>query len=259
MTRFLLAFIIILSSTKIAFSETSTSPDLPLEEDPFVAQVMANPVFKLHFEGLLACTGIEIPEVKMKCFELEAVFAERLAKSQGWDIEKLKAAITQNDKSNSVQESETSPTKPETKWNVRTEISAIDDSTNVFLSIDSDEHIRARFGRSGPMRLFIQCRENTTLLYIYFNGHFMSDYSNGAVTYRLDTDKALGKRMQESNDNEALGLWSGAQSIPFIKAMFGHDKLLIRATPHSESALTATFSITGLEAEIEPLRKACNW
>jgi len=109
------------------------------------------------------------------------------------------------------------------------------------------------------MRLYIQCRENTTLLYITFNGHFMSDYANGRITYRLDSDKARTRSMQESSENMALGLWRGGASIPFIKGMFGHEKFLVRATPHSESQVTATFPIVGLEAAIEPLRKACHW
>ena len=153
------------------------------------------------------------------------------------------------------------PQRPEiiSKWVVRSSTSEIDDTTNVYISLESNEPIVGRYGKSGPMTIFIQCRENTTMLYVHFNGHFMSDYRNGTITYRLDDRPAQNKAMQESNDNSALGLWKGGSSIPFIKQLFGHDTLLIRATPHSESSITGKFSIGGLKEKIEPLRKSCNW
>ena len=109
------------------------------------------------------------------------------------------------------------------------------------------------------MELVIRCVENTTALYFHFGGLFMSDLDHGHVEYRIDKKKPSSRRFQESNDHEALGLWSGAGSIPFIKEMFGAEKLLIRATPHSESMVTGEFNIGGLEQAIEPLRKACHW
>lgn len=145
------------------------------------------------------------------------------------------------------------------KWVARKEVSEIDDSTNVFLSLTSEENISGRFGGPGPMTMYIACRENTTSLWIIFNGHHMSDYQYGTVTYRLDKTPAKKKSMRESTDNQALGLWRGGGSIPFIKAMFGHNKMLIKATPYGENAVQATFEITGLEQDISDLRKACHW
>jgi type VI secretion system protein VasI len=87
----------------------------------------------------------------------------------------------------------------------------------------------------------------------------MSDHQHGKVIYRLDEKPAGEKNMRESTDHKALGLWNGGASIPFIKQMFSHEKLLIRATPHSESPVTATFAISGLENAIKPLRENCGW
>jgi type VI secretion system protein VasI len=145
------------------------------------------------------------------------------------------------------------------KWLVRKEVSEIDDSTNVFLSLTSEDNISGRFGGPGPMRMYIACRENTTSLWIIFNGHHMSDYQYGTVTYRLDKTPARKKNMRESTDNQALGLWRGGSSIPFIKSMFGHKRMLIKATPYGENAVQATFEIAGLEQDISALRKACHW
>jgi type VI secretion system protein VasI len=155
---------------------------------------------------------------------------------------------------------EPSPSVVQTKWNTRTVISPVDDSTNVFLSLEGDNGIIDRYGRRTEMSITIACRENTTSLYIHFGGHFMSDsFGAGRVTYRVDKRKAQVKSFTESNNHEALGLWNGGTSIPFIKNIFGGEKLYISATPYSESSVSDTFSIAGLESAIAPLRKACNW
>ncbi len=85
----------------------------------------------------------------------------------------------------------------------------------------------------------------------------VSDY--GTVTYRLDKQGPRSVAMEASADEEALGLWKGRKSIPIIKTMFGKSQLIIRMTPHSQSPVTATFDISGLDEAIKPLRKACGW
>lgn len=106
----------------------------------------------------------------------------------------------------------------------------------------------------------IACRENTTSLYISFADHFMSSLQGrGIVTYRIDKAPAEKRRFLESNDNSVLGLWNGGSSIPFIKQLLGRNTLLVRATPFSDSSVTAEFPISGLEEVIEPLREACHW
>ena len=145
------------------------------------------------------------------------------------------------------------------KWIVSTSTSDLDDTKNVILRMESDTDIRGKYGNPGPMTIFLRCMENTTSIYFIFNDHFMSDHQYGRVTYRLDDKKAAKKNMKESTDNKALGLWQGGSAIPFIKRMFGHETILVQATPHSESAVKSTFFIAGLEQEIKPLREACNW
>lgn len=144
-------------------------------------------------------------------------------------------------------------------WSVSTEVSSLDDSKNVFLISEALETNRGRFGNEVRFRLLVACRENVTSVWIHFGGMFMSDYQHGKVTYRLDKQKAKSKSFRESNNNEALGLWNGGSAIPFIRELFGHERLLIVATPHSESSVEATFDISGIEDVIIPLKEACKW
>jgi type VI secretion system protein VasI len=63
--------------------------------------------------------------------------------------------------------------------------------------------------------------------------------------------------MVVSRDHASLGLWNEAASIPLIKSLFGAERLLVRARPYSEDAVTAEFAIGGLEDAAKPLREAC--
>lgn len=144
-------------------------------------------------------------------------------------------------------------------WVVSNDRSPIDDSETVTLHLLSNSDIRGRFGAPGPMDMLIRCKENTTSIFFIFNGLFMSDHQHGRVTYRIDDLKAQSVQTNESTDHQALGLWNGGRSIPIIKKMLGHDKLIIRATPLSESPVTGEFNISGIENVLEPLRATCNW
>ncbi|WP_417585083.1 type VI secretion system-associated protein TagO [Pelagibacterium sp.] len=149
---------------------------------------------------------------------------------------------------------------PESQWTVRTDVSRIDDSTNVFMNLSSSDTFPKRFGGEGRATMLVRCSENTTTLYFTMGGHHLADLQNyGRVTYRIDDAPAQTKRFTESTDNQALGLWNGGSSIPLIKSLFGAENLLVQITPYGESAITVDFPITGFEEEIAPLREACNW
>jgi type VI secretion system protein VasI len=78
------------------------------------------------------------------------------------------------------------------------------------------------------------------------------------VTTRIDDLRAETRSWVESTNNEALGLWRGS-GISFIRSMFGHDVLLVQATPFNDNTIIIEFPITGVEDAIKPLREACHW
>lgn len=151
-------------------------------------------------------------------------------------------------------------TSTSSKWSVREDVSPIDDSKTVVLSVSSTETVQTRFRRTASPRLILRCHENTTSFYISFGGLHMADHgSYGDVDLRVDKKPSKTYSMAESTDNKALGLWNGHRSIPAIKSMFRGKTLTIRATPFSESPVTLQFPISGLEEAIKPLREACTW
>lgn len=177
------------------------------------------------------CTAIENSLDRLACYDDEA----------GYDPEVKEEAVGSGD------------------WLVRVETSQMDDSENVFLTLYSEEQTNCPY-KSGRHSIHMACRENETNMWIRFGECFMSSIQGkGRVTYRLDTEQAATRNFRESNNNMALGLWSGGTAIPFIKKMIGHDRMIIRATPFSDSTVTGEYNITGLVEAVQPLRDACNW
>lgn len=148
--------------------------------------------------------------------------------------------------------------KPE--WQYATQKSKIDDSTNVWLTLESNDNLPGRFVSSAPAVLTIRCMENRTSVFFQFADHFLADIEGyGDITYRIDSKPARKRSFSESTDNEALGLWSGGAAIPFAKELFSGEAMFVRAVPFNESPVEAEFNIKGLADAIRPLRKACGW
>lgn len=145
-------------------------------------------------------------------------------------------------------------------WRSGSEKSKLDDSTNVWLTLESNDNVSGRFVASAPAELTIRCMENKTAVYFQFADHFLADIQGyGTITYRIDQKPARKQEFSESTDNQALGLWSGGASIPFAKSLFGGETMFVRAVPYNESPVDVEFNIKGLAEEIAPLRKACGW
>lgn len=154
----------------------------------------------------------------------------------------------------------TTETATENAWAISTETSDFKDTTDVFMSVQSEEPVSCGYSGSRKLKLLLRCMENTTALYINTHCHVASGFHGyGRVEYRIDSHPARKRNFTDSTDNRALGLWSGGKSIPLIKSMFGADRLLVRFTPFNENPVSASFAISGMEDAIAPLRKNCNW
>jgi len=201
----------------------------------FVSQAHAAPPSEL-----LKCSAIKSGVERLACFD-SLINAEQKAADQS-------ATKTLGG------------TKESKNWNVSIGQSKLDDSQEVWLKTDAIEAVRGRYGKEAIPQMILRCSENTTAAYIFFDGHFMSDTSgNGKVTFRIDKDAPFSQNLSVSGNNKALGHWNGSASIQFIKKLFGGNTLIVQATPHSESPILVTFDISGLESQLEPLRKACKW
>lgn len=145
-------------------------------------------------------------------------------------------------------------------WLVRLDKSEFKDTTDVYMSVESDEELPCGMFDRSKATLLIRCKENTTSLFISTSCHLTSGHGGyGRVEYRIDDRKSVTRSFTDSTNNRALGLWNGGSSIPMIKQMLDGETLLTRFTPFNESAVTARFQIKGLNTAIAPLREACHW
>ncbi|WP_415843669.1 type VI secretion system-associated protein TagO [Vreelandella rituensis] len=143
-------------------------------------------------------------------------------------------------------------------WVVQKEASPIDDSQIVVMGVSSTDQIKDTLGRPARATLKLQCVENRTGFFVEFGGHYMSDLIDGSMTLRVDDKQAFTRSMHQSTDHSSLGQMGG-NAIATIRKMLGGDLLTARATPVNSDPVTVQFAIDGIEDEIKPLRKACNW
>ena len=149
-------------------------------------------------------------------------------------------------------------TNSKSKWVITEEVSPIDDSKTVMLSLKSDSPIKSDFSQVIPT-LNIQCKERETDFYINFN-IFLSTHDIKPIT-RIDSDKAVnGVEWYISTDYKAL-FYPGSQKKinEFIKTLKDKKKFFIQVTPFSKGSVNTTFDLIGLDEAIKPVREACNW
>lgn len=149
-------------------------------------------------------------------------------------------------------------TNSKSKWVIIEDVSPIDDSKTVRLSLKSDSPIKSDFSQVIPT-LNIQCKERETDFYINFN-IFLSTHDIKPIT-RIDSDKAVnGVEWYISTDYKAL-FYPGSQKKinEFIKTLKDKKKFFIQVTPFSKGSVNTTFDLTGLDEAIKPVREACNW
>lgn len=198
------------------------------------------------------CTEIEAPGIRMICYD-------RVLKDGGKAVlPDVKAPpATPPD----VVTSPPTDAQPTGNWRTRRDKSAMTDQETVVLSLQSNEMVQCRqFGSPSYLTLIIRCMEDTTSLYITGDCHVASGfYGYGKVTLRLDDGKPFNRNMDDSTDSSALGLWDGGSSIPLLKQMIGKDRMIARFTPFGANPIEPSFTISGLDEAIKPVREACGW
>ena len=148
------------------------------------------------------------------------------------------------------------PRKSRGKWQVQKEISPLDDSTNVYLSIRANNSVKGWLDQYTPT-LQIRCKENTTEAYVAVGMSIANTlYDTAKITLRFDKTKAFDIQMSESTNGEAVFF---QKPIQMIKRMMKHDRLLFQFTPFNSSPAITTFDLIGLGETIKPLRENCNW
>lgn len=141
-------------------------------------------------------------------------------------------------------------------WQVREEKSQLEDRTDVWLSVVSDNTQPNQIGQPELAGLYIRCMDNATNAFVVFNDYTSDDQS---VKYKTDDGDLQSIWMQTMNGGQGIGVWSGSKSIPFIKSLYGKKKLVLAYDSYSNHNLEFVFGIEGLEDQIGVVSKACGW
>jgi type VI secretion system protein VasI len=149
------------------------------------------------------------------------------------------------------------PAHSQEPWIVSEEQSPLDDSRNVYISTRSLQMTLGTLRLPVTPTLHLRCAENTTSIFVTWESFL--DNESVEVTTRIDKLPAKSSYWNVSTDFEAVGLWNGADAIPFIRSLFGHHRLLVRVTPYGDSSQTAVFNLEGLAEAAGPLMAACHW
>jgi type VI secretion system protein VasI len=134
------------------------------------------------------------------------------------------------------------------KWNITTEMSPIDDSEIVTLSLQADSVI----GGSTPS-LIIQCKGRNTQ--VIFNLGRFPKIEDG-VTLRIDKTPAFKLQAVGLNNPVFISLPS---PVDLIKKLMTGSSLVFEYTPYGRFPETTTFQIKGLDVAIKPIRNIGRW
>lgn len=140
------------------------------------------------------------------------------------------------------------------KWDVTTKTSPIDDSTNVYVSVDAEKPVHSGYQTVRPT-LIIRCAQNKTNVFINW-GLYLGLNTTSMLT-RIDHQKAHTNSWYISTDTKAV--FVQGSDIAYAKVLIGHHTLLAQITPYNENPVMAEFDISNLAEAIKPLRKACHW
>lgn len=142
------------------------------------------------------------------------------------------------------------------EWQHQISTSALDDSSaHVFRLLSSD---RSPNSIGIPMRAEMQviCLKNETRLIIDINDYMGMDPVPAA--FRIDRKPLRRERASVSADGKVFGWWNGS-GVPILKAMRGAKSFVVAASPWGHGAKEAVFDITGIDAVLDTIGKACRW
>ena len=145
------------------------------------------------------------------------------------------------------------------KWVLETIQPEMNAGTMYTIIMIADHHIGRNHRHVGAGAILISCWKSSMSVFFLTGGPLDEHNGRSFVRYQLDQEPTKTIEMSLQETQLSIGLWSSEQSIPFIKEMFGHDKMLVLLEGYKGNTETLEFPIKGLEEALKPLRKACNW
>ena len=202
---------------------------MPFIKGLLLVLILTNVAFADVKEEIAECASIGDDESRLQCFD---AVADRLDGD--------KALIR--------------PATAYGKWFVSTKQSMIDDSTNVYLSLEAENDIDTGYETIRPI-LHLNCSEDKTSLFIVWN-LYLGENSIEVLT-RMDHQEAESRYWNISTDRKVI--FAPGRDTKYAKILARHKTFLVQLTPDGRKPVRATFDLTGLAEAILPLQEACHW
>ena len=202
----------------------------------FVVALCASPVLAQE-EGIASCHAVADNAARLACYDTASGYAAPSGET-------------------TAASPSASPPVPISAWQVTEERSQLEDRTDVWLSVVSENTQPNQIGQPEVAGLYIRCMDNSTNVFVTFNDYTSYDQT---VKYRTDEDELQSIWMQTMNGGQGIGIWSGAKAIPFIKSLYGKQKLVLAYDSYSNYNLEFVFPINGLEEKVSAVAEACGW
>lgn len=77
------------------------------------------------------------------------------------------------------------------------------------------------------------------------------------ATIRVGSDKAITTEWAKSDNRQAVGLWNGNTSMPFIKMLRENEKLFVRIA--GSERIEAEFDLGKVGVVTDKIKAVCNW
>ena len=141
--------------------------------------------------------------------------------------------------------------EPAGRWQKIVEIHPQDRTKVVQMMIAAESRLPAQ---KDTAALVLSCQSGETDAYIIWR-QYLGSYDLD-ITWKAGTSPEVTETWSLSTDNEAV---FAPEAIKFIKQLMIYDVLMVKTTPFNSEPLTLVFDTTGLDQEIDDLRKACKW
>jgi hypothetical protein len=155
-----------------------------------------------------------------------------------------------------------SQTIPQDNWTVKEEVSPMDSSKTVVLTLSAENTIHGPIGDRRPS-LIIRCKEGKTDAYVVTGmAASVEEDSEGGpsedhqVRLRFDDNPPATDRWSESTSHSGL---FASDAVAFSKQLAGAQKFTFEFTPFDANPAVAQFDLKGLSSHLPKVAEVCGW
>ncbi|MDE2739450.1 MAG: type VI secretion system-associated protein TagO, partial [Paracoccaceae bacterium] len=133
-------------------------------------------------------------------------------------------------------------------WEISSSEDPLDDSVSVSITLVDESETKGA--------IHISCGDNETDVSTVWIDGIMNFNRYTRITIRFDKEQKA--EMDWKSTHSQIAYLPPEEGIDFIKEMFGHERLILRAIGRG-TMIDAIYNIKGIENAVKPIREACNW